>query len=306
MSAPVVSVLIVTRNGRATLPRVLDRLATQRGAPPFEVLAVDSGSDDGTVEVLRDRVDRLVQIDPADFNHGTTRNVGIELARGELVVLLVQDAVPASDDWLAALTRPVLADATLAGSYARQVPSLTASRLTRYYHARWLAASLEPRVSRVASAAAFFAMRPMDRYRAAVFDNVCSCIRRSVWVRYPFRATPIAEDLAWARDVLLAGYGLAYVPEAVVEHSHERSVPYEFRRTRLVHEQLAELFDLALVPTRVSLCRAVAVSTLVHLRLVESWRFGPLARALGLAVAFPLGQYLGARRAQRARRGTGA
>ncbi len=303
MSAPVVSVLIVTRNGRATLPRVLDRLATQRGAPPFEVLAVDSGSDDGTVEVLRDRVDRLVQIDPADFNHGTTRNVGIELARGELVVLLVQDAVPTSDDWLAVLTRPVLADATLAGSYARQVPSPTASGLTRYYHARWLAASLEPRVSRVASAAAFFAMRPMDRYRAAVFDNVCSCIRRSVWVRYPFRATPIAEDLAWARDVLLAGYGLAYVPEAVVEHSHERSVPYEFYRTRLVHERLAELFDLALVPTRVSLCRAVAVSTVVHLRLAESWRLRPLARALGLAVAFPLGQYLGARRARRARRG---
>jgi len=299
MSAPDVSIVLVTRNGRDTLPRVLDCLAAQRGAPAFEIVAVDSGSDDGTVELLRSRVHRLVQIDPARFNHGTTRNLGIAHAQGELVVLLVQDAVPASDGWLAALIRPLVSDPTLAGSYARQVPRPGASALTRHYHARWLASSPEPRVSRVESPEAFAAMSPFDRYRLAVFDNVCSCLRRSVWVRYPFRATPIAEDLAWARDVLLAGYGLAYVPDAVVEHSHERSVRYEFRRTRLVHEQLADLFDLALVPDLASLGRAVAVSTLVHLRVVDAWRPRQVARAIGLAVAWPLGQYLGARRGRR-------
>ncbi len=303
MSTPRVSIVIVTRNGHDTLPRVLDALAAQRGAPPFEVVAVDSGSDDGTVELLRGRVDRLVQIAPEEFNHGTTRNLGIERARGELVVLLVQDAVPVTEHWLAALTRPLAADPTLAGSYARQVPRPDASGVTRYYHARWAGASLEPRVSRVESAAAFAALPPIERYRLAVFDNVCSCIRRSVWQQVPFRAVPIAEDLEWAREVLLAGYGLAYVPDAVVEHSHDRSVAYEFRRTCLVHQRLHELFALALVPDVFRLSRAVAVSAATHLRVVESWRPRAVGRALGLALAFPLGQYLGARRGRRERRG---
>lgn len=306
MSGPLVSIVLVTRNGRETLPRVFDALAAQRDAPPFEVVAVDSGSTDGTVEFLRSRVDALAEVDAAVFNHGTTRNLGVERGRGELVVLLVQDAVPASDRWLAALTHPLLEDPTVAGTYARQVPRADASGLTRYYHAHWLAASFEPRVSRVAGRAAFEALPPLERYRVAVFDNVCSCIRRSVWRRFPFRPTPIAEDLVWAREVLLAGFGLAYVPEAVVEHSHERSVRYEFTRTRLVHEKLAELFDLALVPDGVHLCRAVATSTAVHLRVVGSWSPRAVARALGLAVAYPLGQYLGARRGRRARTDGGA
>ena len=56
-----------------------------------------------------------------------------------------------------------------------------------------------------------------------VVDNVCAAIRRSVWTAIPFRSTPIAEDVEWGREVLLAGHGLAYVPDAVVEHSHDRS-----------------------------------------------------------------------------------
>ena len=58
----------------------------------------------------------------------------------------------------------------------------------------------------------------------------------------------MAEDLEWARDVLLAGHALVYAPAAVVVHSHERSARHELRRTRLVHARLAELFDLRLVP----------------------------------------------------------
>lgn len=297
MSAPRVSVVIPTLNGRETLPAVLDRLAEQGTDFAFETLAIDSGSTDGSVELLRGRVDCLIRIDRRAFDHGLTRNLGVERARGELVVLMVQDAVPASSGWLAALTRPLDQDATLAGTFARQVSRAGASGVTRFYHERWLAASREPRVSRVRDAAAFSKLSPMDRYRLCVFDNVCSCIRRSVWERHLFRATSIAEDLQWARDVLLAGYGLAYVPDAVVEHSHERSARDEFRRTYLVHQRLCELFDLRLIPNVPSLLRAIAVSSTTHLRVTASADPRAVARALALAVAWPLGQYLGARSA---------
>ena len=213
MSAPLVSIVLPTRNGARTLPALLDALSRQQVPFELETVAVDSGSTDGTVDLLRARVDRLVQIAAESFDHGLTRNLGIEHSRGALIVLLVQDALPASETWLAELTAPLMdEDASgreLAGVFARQIPQPDASAITRYYHARWVGAADAPRALAL-EAGELAALDPMQRYLRCVFDNVCSCIRRSVWQRHPFKATPIGEDLEWAREVLIAGYRLAY------------------------------------------------------------------------------------------------
>ena len=226
---------------------------------------MDSGSDDGTVEVLRREADRLIEIRAEDFNHGTTRNVGVEACRAPLVVLLVQDAEPASADWLARLVEPHAGHEAgplrpLAGTYARQVPRPDASPVVRAYLSRYAAAGSTPRRQSIADRAEFDALTPGGRLAACTFDNVCSCIRRDVWERHPFKAAPIAEDLAWAREVMLAGYDLAYVPDAAVVHSHDRSAGYELKRTYLVHQQLRRLFGLAAIPSAAHLARAIAVS----------------------------------------------
>jgi GT2 family glycosyltransferase len=115
-----------------------------------------------------------------------------------------------------------------------------------------------------------------------------------VWARYPFRRTPIGEDIEWAREVLRAGYRLAYTPSAAVIHSHDRSAKYEFCRTYLLHRRLYELFRLRTIPTLSRLTRAVASSLQVH------WRCAPFSgRAVALAYAWPLAQYLGALSASR-------
>src|SRR5262245_26582284 len=118
MTAPLVSIVMPTRNGAATLPSLLDSLARQQTNFPFETIAVDSSSSDNTVELLRDRVDQLIEIPHESFDHGLTRNLGIEHARGELIVLLVQDAEPVGDSWLSALIAPLLADPCVAGSFS--------------------------------------------------------------------------------------------------------------------------------------------------------------------------------------------
>ena len=288
MSAPLVSIVIPTRNGVATLPALLDAIARQRVDFPFEIIAVDSASSDGTADLLRGRVDRLIGI-PADaFDHGLTRNLGIEQSGGELVVLLVQDALPASDSWLARLTAPLIADDSLAGAFARQLPRPDASTITRCHLERWVASSGVARTIAVANSAELEALDPMAQLERCAFDNVCSCLRRSVWIRHPFRQTPIGEDIEWARDVLLAGYRLAYVPEAAVIHSHDRPVRYEFARTYVLHRRLYELFRLRTIPTLPLLARAIASSLAVHLRCQRN------GRAIALAFAWPLGQYLGA------------
>jgi rhamnosyltransferase len=316
MAAPVASVLLLTRDGMDTLPRVLASVRSQAVSFPFEIVAVDSGSRDGTAGFLRSQADRLVEIPAHEFNHGTTRNLGVEACLAPLVALLVQDAEPASEDWLARLVAPLREDhaegqapggGRLAGTYARQVPRADASAVARMYLSRHLAAGPAPRRQSVAGRTAFDALSPAQRLAVCTFDNVCACIRRDVWHRHPFKEAPIAEDLEWAREVLLAGYDLAYVPEAAVRHSHNRPAGYEFRRARLVHRQLRRLFGLATIPSPVHLARAIAVSAAAHARwtLAEPGtvrsRLSALPRALALAVAMPLGQYLGARSADAGR-----
>ena len=293
VTTPSISIVVPTFNGAATLPALLDGIARQRVDRPFEIIAIDSGSTDGSEEVLRAAGARLISIPAGTFNHGLTRNLAIEAARGELVVLIVQDAMPASDTWLAELTRPLMQDPCVAGVFARQLPRPDAGALTRFYLAQWFASSDKPRTVAVSSPEDLAGLSPLERLDRCTFDNVCSCIRHSVWRQHPFRETPIGEDIEWAREVLLSGYRLAYVPDAAVIHSHERSASYEFDRTRVLHRRLYELFGVRTIPTPVHLARAIASCIVTHLRCERS------ARALALAFAWPLGQYVGALSAAR-------
>jgi rhamnosyltransferase len=217
---------------------------------------------------LARRVDRLVPIAPASFNHGATRNLGIEHCRGDLVWLLVQDALPVSDDWLIALIRPLREDDHVAGAYARQIPRPEADAITRYYLGGYQACSEMPRTVSVASAEDFARLSAFDRLALCTFDNVCSCVRRSVWQVHPLPVTSSAEDVAWAREALLAGHRLAYEPWAAVVHSHHRSARYELDRTYMLHQRLHKLFGLTTVPTARHLARAIMTSLVAHGRCV--------------------------------------
>jgi rhamnosyltransferase len=292
-----VSIVVPTRNGGETLAATLAAIGRQRTDFAHEIVAIDSGSRDDTLRLLKRAAAHVIHIPPAAFNHGLTRNLGVQRSRGELAVFLVQDALPASDDWLARLVAPLRADPQVAGAFCRQQPRPGASLLTRRYLDDWVATSASPR-SVSLSADELDRLDPRARLQACAFDNVCSCIRRSVWERIPFPGTPIGEDIEWARSVLLAGYRLQYVPDAVVIHSHDRSAPYEFARTYTLHRRLHDLFDLRTIPTAPLLARAIVSSARLHLACErqaarEGGGRAGLVRALALAVAWPLGQYLG-------------
>lgn len=292
-----------TRNGMATLPAVFDAIDRQVHDFAIELVIIDTESTDGTADLARARADRFLHTTAARFNHGLTRNEAIAAASGEFVVLLSQDAEPADEHWLASLVSPLRQTPALAGTFARQTPRADAGAIARHYHAHWAGSSRVPVETRIDSVAAFAAMRPLEQMRRCTFDNVCSCLRRSVWETIPFVDTPIAEDLEWARQVLLAGHALAFVPEAVVMHSHNRPAGYEFERTALLHQELHRLFGVRTIPTWRALARSIASTAVLHLQLrrqappdvpVES-----LPRALSLAGAWPLGQFVGGRRAER-------
>ena len=99
----VVTVAIPVLNGARYLDEVLTAVRAQRIDRELEILIVDSGSTDGSLEIAREHGAVVHQIDKSEFSHGGTRNRMMEMARGDHVVFITQDATPAHDGWLAAL-----------------------------------------------------------------------------------------------------------------------------------------------------------------------------------------------------------
>lgn len=218
-SPPLTTVCIPTFNGERFLPEVLEAVFAQTTRFAFEVLVIDSGSSDRTLEILRAYPIRLVEIPNEEFGHGRTRNLAVDLANGQLVAFLTQDATPATKLWLQQLVDAFDAAPDVAAAYGPHLPRVDA----------------DPKMRR--DLVEFFAgMGPRDRTTIhrrgdiVFFSDVNSCLRKDVWKQIPFRDIPYAEDQAFGNDILEAGYAKAFEPRAAVVHSHSFPPLHYLRR----------------------------------------------------------------------------
>jgi len=215
------SVLLLTKNDRSNLEQVLPRLFTQNTTASFEVIAVDSGSTDGSLDVLQRYPVRLEHIPPQEFHHSRTRNFAANLATGNILVFLSQDAIPASENWLNALMAN-FQDATVAAVYGRQFPR-PGSSLERHEVLETIYG--EQRIVKDP------AQRNGAGYRFYHFSDANAAIRRSVWEVEPFPENlKVFEDLGIAKRILDRGWKIVYEPEAAVFHSHHHTTLGLFRR----------------------------------------------------------------------------
>ncbi len=254
MPDQIVSVVIPVLNGGRLFHRCLDSLARQELDRPFEILVVDSGSSDGS-DSIAESYGRVIRIPKSEFNHGLTRNIGISKSGGELVALLVQDAVPCDRFWLQRLV-DVFDDERVAGAYSRQMPHPGANPIVAARLRRWSAGGSEKVVKQISDQAQFDAMKPVQKVETVSFDNVSSMIRRSAWEKQPFPEADFGEDTGWSLAVLRAGWKVVYEPTSAVWHSHSNSLWYEFKRVYMDHQNWNRLVDLKLFPMPFEIFRA--------------------------------------------------
>lgn len=221
-----VSVLIPTFQGAPLLELLLERLAQQDPGIDWDVLCIDSGSSDGSLEIL-ERAARdfpvpmtVRTIDQVEFNHGDTRNQLAAWSTGDLLVFLTQDAVPSSADWLATLVKN-FEDERVGAVSCRNVVREGADFLTALFALEDPGYAPERRVVSLPEPEIYAALDPDQRRLLYGLNDVASGVRRALWERHPFPRTDFGEDVLMARAVLEMGFLLIYDCDACVEHSHD-------------------------------------------------------------------------------------
>lgn len=196
-------VLVVMRclNDAWIVGKTLDAVFDQRGVRP-RVVAIDSGSRDGSIEILKGHPLTLIEIPPGTYIPGRVLNLGMRQGPQPIVAFLNSDCTPQHDRWLERLVAP-FSDGRVAATYGRQVARPDAHPLVVLDYERAFGDG-----SQAATWRHFFSM-------------ASSAVRRSVWEASPFdEAIRYSEDVHWSWHRRQEGWRIAYAGDSIAMHSH--------------------------------------------------------------------------------------
>jgi rhamnosyltransferase len=220
-----ISIIVLTRNEEKNIKECLTGVFSQETAFSFEVVLIDSESDDRTLEIANAFPLRIHRIRRDEFHHGKTRNLGAQLAKGSILIYLAGDAYPLSRHWLNNLVSPLMSDSTVAAVYGKHEPKPGCNPINRF-RLSWN----YPEEACTKKEGVEFD----HAHRLYFFSTVNCAIRKEVWEQNPFpEEITIFEDTAFSKKVLGAGFAIRYEPSATVLHSHNLGVFELFSRYRL-------------------------------------------------------------------------
>ena len=212
-SLPACSIVIRAYNEAQHIARLLQGIRAQT-LQDVEVILVDSGSTDATVEIASGHGAVVVHIQPEEFTFGRSLNLGIQQARAELIVIASAHVYPVYPDWLERLLAP-FADPQVGLTYGKQRGAPTTHFSEHQVFARW------------------FPEESQSRQAHPFCNNANAAIRRSLWQTQPYDETLSGlEDLAWAKWLTEQGLLLSYVAEAEIIHVHHEAPRQVFNRYR--------------------------------------------------------------------------
>lgn len=216
------SIVIRAYNEEKHIGRLLEGIKFQT-LKNVEVILVDSGSKDSTVEVAESYGVRIVRISPDEFTFGRSLNYGIQSASGDFIVIASAHVYPVYPDWLASLLYP-FEDESIALTYGKQRGPESAKFSEKQIFHQWF-----PDTGKLHQETAFC-------------NNANAAIRKKLWAKHPYDETLTGlEDLAWANWAKQQGYDIAYIPEAEIVHIHNetpRGVYNRYRREAMAFKKI--------------------------------------------------------------------
>lgn len=197
---PSVSIIMRTKDVADIVGQTLAALYSQT-VKDFDLLVVDSGSTDATLDIVGRYPARLIQIRPEDYYPGRVLNRAMADTDGDIVVFMNSDVVALRPDTLENLLAAFENPRTMA-AFARQ--------LVRPEAHDWV---IRDYIEAYPSSGNAPSWQPYSLPLAAM--------RREAWQIQPFYTDAWgSEDTEWGVRARERGFEVAYVPESLVMHSH--------------------------------------------------------------------------------------
>lgn len=186
--------------------------AQQTNNIDVEMLLVDSGSTDRTIEIAERFGCRVVHIKKKNFTFGRSLNYGCDAATGDILIFISAHCIPSHDRWLSNLIEPLTQDKA-EYVYGKQI----GHEVTRFS---------EHQVFEQ-----YFANVDKLPQNDFFCNNANAAIRRDCWEKYRFdEAATGLEDMILAKALFKDGGRIGYIADAPVIHIHEESLSQVRRR----------------------------------------------------------------------------
>ena len=198
------SIVIRTRNHKELLEKLLKKIKEQKKVLKPEIVIIDSSSTDGTKELALKKNCKVFQINPRDFGHSYTLNLGAENSKNEIIVYVSVDITPKDDLWLFHLIKH-FENENVGGVFGKQEPIPNFNPIEEFKIKK---------------------MFPDKGKSVALFSNASGAIRKSIWekIKYdedmPYKLLG-GQDQTWVVNVKKLGYKILYEPKSIVYHSHK-------------------------------------------------------------------------------------
>ena len=219
---PPCSIVIRAFNEERHIGRLLEGIL-QQSVAGAQIILVDSGSTDSTVQIARRYPVDVVHLRPEEFTFGHSLNLGLARAAADIVVMASAHVYPVYPDWLERLIEPFNAP-SVALVYGKQRGADSSHFSEHMIFRQW------------------FAEASIPRQGHPFCNNANAAIRRSLWEQHPYdESLPALEDLAWARWAFDNGGSIAYSAEAEVIHVHNetwRGVYNRYRREGMAFNRI--------------------------------------------------------------------
>jgi glycosyltransferase involved in cell wall biosynthesis len=233
-----ISIVIPVKNAGDDLRILLSAMKDQKGFNNLEIIVVDSGSTDKSLEIATELGVKIVKILPQDFTHSYARNLGAEHASGDCLLFTVQDALPPSDLWLHELFR-AMKDNEVAAISCAEFPRENADlfyRVISWNHHKFLEIDGRDRIMCKPDQENHLTLRKNGQ-----LSDVACLISREVFMKYRFRRD-YAEDLDLGIRLIKDGYKLALLNSTRIIHSHNRPAYYHLKRGCVDNLYLSQIF----------------------------------------------------------------
>jgi len=212
MESPLVSIVMRSCNEGWALRETLPALREQE-YKNWELIVIDSGSTDGSVELIcRAQPRHFIQIKREEYNPGRVMNRGMQLARSPYAIFVNADATPQGSNWLRPLVSGLF-DPQTAAVFGRQIPRPDCRAVFAFDYERCFSANRES--------------ARWDHF----FSMASSGLRKDIWARRGFlESLQYSEDDEYTRWCRAEGYRVVYCPESVVVHSHNYTPAQAYQR----------------------------------------------------------------------------